>query len=86
MLNVIEVRGDSMEPGLTADDLILIDRAQTQPADGNTYVVRLGEELVVKNMQRIVRETIALIRNNTIDPPGRRGSAPLRALTKSRRY
>ncbi|MFI0475831.1 XRE family transcriptional regulator [Paracoccus jiaweipingae] len=69
MLNVIEVRGDSMEPRLSAGDLILIDRAQTDPTDGNTYVLRLGEELVVKNMQRIDRETIALISNNTIYPP-----------------
>lgn len=69
MLNVIEVRGDSMEPKLAAGDLILIDRAQTEPTDGNTYVVRLGEELVVKNMQRIDRETISLISNNTIYPP-----------------
>lgn len=68
-LAVIEVRGDSMEPKLSAGDLILLDQAQTSPIDGNTYVVRLGEELVVKNMQRIDRDTIALISNNAVYPP-----------------
>ena len=69
MLHIVEVRGDSMEPKLIGGDLILIDRAQVKPVDGNTYVVRLGEELVVKNMQRIDRETILLISNNPIYPP-----------------
>lgn len=32
--------GGGMEPRLSAGDLILIDRAQTDPIDGNTYVLR----------------------------------------------
>lgn len=69
MLNVIEVRGDSMEPKLAAGDLILIDRAQSSPSDGSTYVIRLGDELVVKSIQRLGRDKIALISANTFYPP-----------------
>ncbi len=67
-LAVIAVRGDSMEPRLTSGDLILIDRAQRQIADGVAYVVRLGDDLVVKHIQRTSARTISLISANQLYP------------------
>lgn len=68
-LCVISVRGDSMEPRLADGDLILVDRAQRQIADGLAYVMRIGDDLLVKNVQRIDAARIALLSANTLYPP-----------------
>jgi len=51
-LAVITVTGDSMVPKLRANDLILLNRDETSVRNGRTYVVRIGDELVVKSIQR----------------------------------
>lgn len=68
-LAVIMVTGDSMEPKLRDNDLILLDRDQTEVRDGKTYVVRLGNELVVKNIQHLGHNQITLLSANTFYPP-----------------
>lgn len=68
-LSVIAVRGDSMEPKLSDGDLILVDRAQRQIADGISYVIRLGSDLLVKYVQRLGPNTISLISENRRYPP-----------------
>lgn len=68
-LQIINVRGDSMEPTLYDGDLILLDRSQTQPADGQTFVVRIWDEHVVKHVQRVGAKTISLISANKVYPP-----------------
>lgn len=68
-LAVISVRGDSMEPRLTEGDLILVDQAQREIADGVTYVVRLGNDLLVKYVQRISPDAVSLLSENRRYPP-----------------
>ena len=68
-LAVIAVRGDSMEPKLAEGDLILIDRAQRQIADGRAFVLRIDSDLLVKHIQRIGPGTISLISANRLYPP-----------------
>jgi phage repressor protein C with HTH and peptisase S24 domain len=68
-LAVIAVRGDSMEPKLSDGDLILVDRAQKQIADGIAYVLRLGSDLLVKYVQRIGPSKVSLLSANTFYPP-----------------
>lgn len=68
-LCVISVRGDSMEPRLADGDLILVDRAQRQIADGLAYVMRIDNDLIVKNIQRVRPGVIALLSANTLYPP-----------------
>lgn len=68
-LAVISVRGDSMEPRLTDGDLILVDRAQKEIVDGVTYVVRLGNDLLVKYVQRISPVAVSLLSENRRYPP-----------------
>lgn len=46
------VRGDSMEPLLKEGDAILVDQGSSVPVDGQIFVVRLGEELMVKRLQK----------------------------------
>jgi phage repressor protein C with HTH and peptisase S24 domain len=68
-LQIVTVKGDSMEPKLLHGDLILVDRSQATPSDGSTYVVRICDELVVKHVQRIGRQAISLISANKVYPP-----------------
>lgn len=68
-LQIIEVRGDSMEPKLWQGDLILIDRSQTDPKDGKAFVVRVWDEFVVKHVQIIGQSAISLLSANTVYPP-----------------
>ena len=63
-LAVIAVRGDSMEPKLSDGDLILVDQAQKRIADGISYVIRLGNDLLVKYVQRISADAILLLSEN----------------------
>ena len=51
-LSVIAVKGDSMEGILNHGDNILINHAETQPRDG-LYVLRIGNDLFVKRVQRM---------------------------------
>ena len=52
-LTVIAVRGNSMEPELYDQDLILLDQSKKEPGDGDMYVVRYFDELFVKRIQKI---------------------------------
>ena len=51
-LSVIAVKGDSMEGILNHGDNILINHAETEPRDG-LYVLRIGNDLFVKRVQRM---------------------------------
>ena len=51
-LSVIAVKGDSMEGILNHGDNILINHAETEPRDG-LYVLRIGNDLFVKRVQRV---------------------------------
>lgn len=67
-LSVVVVRGDSMQPTLNDRESILVDRSSTTPKDG-IYVVRSGDVLWVKRLQRMPNNQILLISDNTHYPP-----------------
>lgn len=50
-LRVIDVSGDSMTGKLSDGDQVLIDMSQTTPKSGFAYVLRQGDELLVKYAQ-----------------------------------
>ncbi len=50
-LRVIDVSGDSMTGKLSDGDQVLVDMSQTTPKSGFAYVLRQGEELLVKYAQ-----------------------------------
>lgn len=68
-LAVITVTGDSMEPKLRDNDLILVNRDETSVRDGKPYVVRIGDELLVKYVQRLGENQVTLLSANTFYPP-----------------
>lgn len=50
-LRVIQVRGSSMQPMLSNGDQVLIDQGDTHPRSGFAFVIRQGDELLVKYCQ-----------------------------------
>ncbi|MDX9862586.1 MAG: S24 family peptidase [Rhodospirillales bacterium] len=51
-LALINAVGDSMEPAIRAGDLLLIDRGIDRIMDDAIYILGMGDELVVKRVQR----------------------------------
>jgi len=51
-LVAIEVRGESMEPTFYQGDLVVLNTADTRPADGGVFAINYEGEPVVKRMSR----------------------------------
>lgn len=51
-LYAIRVKGESMEPTLYEDDLVILNTAETEPTDGSVYAINYEGEPVVKRMVR----------------------------------
>jgi hypothetical protein len=51
-LVAIKVKGESMEPALFQDDVVIINTADTKPADGVVFAVNYEGEAVVKRLAR----------------------------------
>ena len=66
-LSVISVKGDSMEGILNHGDNILINHAETEPRDG-LYVLRIGNDLFVKNIQRLPGRLLVKSANPLYEP------------------
>ena len=52
-IDALEVRGDSMEPLIHDGDLVAVDRSRREIREGGVYVVRIGEELFIKRIERM---------------------------------
>ncbi|MGF1689323.1 helix-turn-helix transcriptional regulator [Photobacterium japonica] len=63
-LAVIFAKGDSMEPTIKDSDSLLIDLNAQKPLDGKIFVVRLGDELYAKRIQKSFDGSLRLISDN----------------------
>ena len=61
---VVFVKGDSMADTITDNDSLLIDTQSRNPIDGHIYVVRLGDELYAKRIQKSFDGSLVLISDN----------------------
>lgn len=52
-LRAITVRGTSMQPVLSDGDMVVVDTADRTPRSGFVYVVRHGDELLVKYLEQL---------------------------------
>lgn len=68
-LYVVFARGDSMEPTLSDRDSLLVNTAEKDPQDGHIYVIRSGNTLWVKRIQKLLNGTLLLISDNKLYPP-----------------
>lgn len=62
-----KVRGDSMGETLRDGDQVLVDRSHRTP-DG-VFLLRMGDELRIKRVQRVAGGALMLISDNTHYPP-----------------
>ena len=68
-LALVDVIGDSMEKVLREGDFVLIDLSQTEIVSGKAYVIRIGDELLVKYLQHLPGGLIQVFsENSTIYP------------------
>lgn len=64
-LSMIPVEGDSMHPTLSSGDQIMVDRSDTEIRGGDgIYVIRLGDALMVKRIQRMPGGIIEIASDN----------------------
>lgn len=63
-LVLVFARGDSMEPTIHDNNTLMIDTTQTALSDGNIYVIRTDDHLVVKRVQKLVNKGILLLSDN----------------------
>lgn len=66
-LAVVFAKGDSMEPTIHSGDSILIDTGHNQIEDGSIFVLRLGDDLYAKRLQKNYDGSITIISDNKAD-------------------
>jgi len=67
-LGIITVRGDSMVPVLNEGDLILVNHEDKTPSSGKPFVMRIGNEILVKFAQMTSKGLIANSANSVYQP------------------
>jgi phage repressor protein C with HTH and peptisase S24 domain len=68
-LAAIRIRGDSMEPTLRNNDIVLIDRTRTSLDHDGLFILRFGEALHCKRIGRgRSRSTVHVISDNRLHP------------------
>ncbi|WP_345858690.1 LexA family transcriptional regulator [Shewanella algae] len=63
-LRVVFAKGDSMEPTIHTGDSILVDITQTTLTDGSIFVLRLGDELYAKRLQKHINGSVTILSDN----------------------
>ncbi|MCW5830161.1 MAG: LexA family transcriptional regulator [Deltaproteobacteria bacterium] len=61
---LISAEGDSMEPAILGGDILLVDLRQKTVGSGGVYVIRQGDALSVKRLQRTPSGKIRIISDN----------------------
>jgi phage repressor protein C with HTH and peptisase S24 domain len=68
-LACIYAEGDSMEPEIRSGDILLVNRAVTEPRGEGVYVVSLDGDLLVKRLQRAGLDKLVLKASNPAYDP-----------------
>ncbi|MCI7569955.1 MAG: LexA family transcriptional regulator [Desulfovibrio sp.] len=77
---LMDVIGDSMEPLISDGDAILVDTSARKPQDGKIFLVGLGEELLVKRLQKSPRGWLLVSQNQHYAPMPIEGDDDLEAF------
>lgn len=62
---LLDIAGNSMEPTLWDGETILVDLQSTEVVSGGVYVLRDGDELMVKRLQRLIGGGVEVVSDNT---------------------
>lgn len=68
-LYLLYIEGDSMEPTLRPGDLALIDHSARHVNRDGIYVIRMGDALLVKRIQRLPGDALKVTSDNTAYEP-----------------
>lgn len=69
-LVLVQVSGDSMIPTLADGDLVMVHTGRRDVRTGRLFVLRLGDELVVKRLQSLPGGAVSVISDNReVYPP-----------------
>lgn len=68
-LYLIYVEGESMEPALRPGDVILVDHTDNIAKRDGIYVIRMGESLLVKRLQRLPNHRLKVTSDNPAYEP-----------------
>jgi phage repressor protein C with HTH and peptisase S24 domain len=68
-LAVVFAKGDSMQPTINNGDSILVDTSKNQVVDGSIFVLRLGDDLYAKRLQKNIDGGITVISDNRTEYP-----------------
>jgi len=68
-MRLMRVSGDSMEPTLRDEDVVLIDLSQTEIYTGKIYAVGIDEEIVVKRLDKKPGKLVLVSDNRQFYPP-----------------
>lgn len=68
-LAIIGVQGESMEPTIRDDDVVMLDTTKTNLDYDGLFVLRFGDALHVKRVSRASADTVLVISDNAAYPP-----------------
>jgi phage repressor protein C with HTH and peptisase S24 domain len=68
-LHIVIARGDSMSPTINDGEYVLVNTIEKYPRDGHIYVIRNGDMIWVKRVQRLIESSLLLISDNVAYPP-----------------
>ena len=75
-LRCARVVGDSMAPAIRYGDLVVLDAGRAEPLDGQVFVVRMGEGVLVKRLRRTDDRWELESDNPAYEPRARYGPGP----------
>lgn len=83
-LSIISVKGESMEPTLLDDDIVLLDASKTNLSFDGMFVLRFDDALHVKRVGRSAKPGHVMIisDNNTLFPPMETKAEDIQAVGK----
>lgn len=82
-LKIIGVKGDSMEPTLKDDDVVMLDTTKTSLDFDGLFVLRWGDALHVKRVGRAGNGSVSIISDNkAIYPPIQMARADIQVIGK----
>ena len=79
---IIHVVGDSMEPTLSSNDLILIDMSVNSIVADGIYVIRVNDVVHVKRLQSNIDSSIEIISDNNVYKSFNVGTDELKIIAK----
>jgi phage repressor protein C with HTH and peptisase S24 domain len=68
-MRLMRVSGDSMEPTLRDEDVVLIDLSQTEIYTGKIFAVGIDEEIVIKRLDKKPGRLVLVSDNRQLYPP-----------------